>query len=235
MKFATILLVLLAMCKTLNCDAADPAIRTNSAQQKLPQIKITFVEDAKLTEREVKDVISLARQCGIDQPSEVRTFHYLPTSTRGIDVKSVEVVKGADVTFDTLVINNTGWINSEPDKDSKRIGKFWASPSNKYTTHLRVYDFRKEKIRVEIGPRITTELADKIVPLIAAKKVRYPDSASFDPWRKEIKQMLELKLSGLSKQQDGKLWLHFEGQLDALQFRFEDSEVILEQVIHIMT
>jgi hypothetical protein len=226
------------MCGILIC-TADPANRTNSPQQKASEVKTIFVTDANLTAQDVKDVLSLAKQCGISQPAEIETFHYLPSTERGISVKSIDSIKGVDITFDTITIQNTAWRYSEPGKNEKRVGTFWATPSDKYTTHLRVYDFRGEKIRINIGTGITTEMADKIIPLIAAKKVRYSDNSGFIYFRDEMKRILDLKPSGIAKplggssKQDGELWLYFGGQLDALQFRFEKGEVILEQVIHI--
>jgi hypothetical protein len=182
----------------------------------------------------VREVISLARQCGISQPGEVRTFHWLPGGGRGVAVKSVERIKGADITFDEITIGKEGWTDFSASREGMRTGGFWANPSDKSTTRLRVYDFRGERIRVRIGDGITTELSDKIIPLIEAKRVRFPSAdGALDFQRGEMEEMLGLKPSGLSKQAGGKLWLHCVDRLNALQFHFEKGEVILEQVIYI--
>ena len=132
------------------------------------------------------------------------------------------------------MIGKEGWTLLEASREAKRIGGFWANASDKFTTHLRIYNFRGERIRVRIGDGITTGLADKVIPLIAAKKVRFPPGESaLDFQRREMKNMLGLKPSGLAKQADGKLWLHFVDQLNALQFRFEKGEVFLEFVVYI--
>jgi hypothetical protein len=198
-KLLLIFFASFAMCGVPNVLCADSASRTNSPQENLPQVKTIFEEDAKLTEQEVKDVLSLARQCGINQPTEVRTVHILPSGGKDVLVKSVELFKGADITFDEISITKSGWTHSEPGKEAKQIGNFWAEPSDKSTTHLRVYDFRGEKIRVGIGTGITTELADKIIPLIAAKKVTYSDNKSIDYERDEMERMIDSKPSGISK------------------------------------
>jgi hypothetical protein len=230
MKAAAIISALLAMFGVFNCAGADPTSRTNSSLQ----IKTIFVDDAKLTKEEVKDVLSVAQQCGVSEPAEIRTFHYLPGTRRGISVKSVERVKGVDITFDEIYLKKTDWGYSMPDEKAKKAGQFWAAPADKYTTHLRAYDFRKEKIRVRIYDEAMSELADKIIPLIAAKKVRYPDSKGPFDSHKDLKAMLELKPRGIFKREDGKFWLQFESLLSDLQFRFENGEVILEQVVFIV-
>jgi hypothetical protein len=226
--------LLLLVCGILQCVGADTGGRTNSSPQKVPQIKTIFVDDAKLTDQEVKDVVSLARQCGISEPGEIRTFHYLPTTHRGISVKSVELVQGSDITFDEIHIGNIKWTKSVPDENTKRVADFCATPSEKYTTHLRVYDFRGEQIRVQIWAGITPELADKIIPLIAAKKVRFPDNKGLINSNNEMKMMIDLKPSGISKNDDGGLWLHVSGLLNVVKFRFDNGEIVLEQVIHIV-
>jgi len=211
---------------------ATNAIQTTVGDSR--KVKTIFEDDAKLTEQEVKDVLLLARQCGIDQPAEVRTFHFLPGSDHGIEVKSIAETNGLDVAFDTIRIRDIDWGFSESNKTSMRAGKFWAVPAAKDTTHLRLYDFGKEKIGVQLFG-ITPELADKIIPLIAAKKVRYPESKGpYDHDSDRLKKILDSKPRGLSRERDGKLGLYFENQLNILQFRFEKGEVILEKVLFVV-
>jgi hypothetical protein len=239
MRAAAILCVLFAICGVFNCAGADATNRTNNAQDKTPQVKTIFEADAKLTDKEVKDVVFLAKQCGISQTSEVLTGYYLPGGERCITVKSVEMVKGADITYDEIIVGKTGWSDPDPFEMVKRVGSFWAKPSDKFTTHLRIYDFRGEKIRVDIGTDIAAELADKIIPLIAERKVRYrnADNIGLGYSLDEMKKMINSKPSGISKplggSKDGELWLNFGDTLNALQFHFEKGEVVLDQVIYI--
>ena len=202
--------------------------------QQPPQVITNFQNGASLSQAEVNEVILLARQCGIIQPGEVRTFYWLPVGGRGVAVKSVEQINEADITYDEIIIGKDGWTDIGPSGEVKRVGRFWAKSSDKSSTHLRMYDFRGERIRVRIGDGITTELADKVIPLIAAKKVRFPpEEGALDFQRREMKEMMGLKPSGLSKEFNGELWLHFADRWNTLQFRFEKGEVILEQVINI--
>ena len=210
-------------------NAGPVAVSTNV----VTQVKTNFEADAVLSPQEVKEVISLAQQCGISRPAEIRTFHYIPGGGRGVAVKSVERVKGSDITFDNIAIGKLGWTDFEAPKKN-RLGKFWANPSEKYTTHLRVCDFRGEKIRVNLDTGVTAELCDKVISLIAEGKVRLPSNQSLAFERSEMKEMLRLKPSGLSRQENGRLWLHFTDRLDALQFRIEKGEIIPESVIQIV-
>jgi hypothetical protein len=183
----------------------------------------------------MKQVLLLAKRCGVSEPGEVSTFDYLPGGGMGVQVKSVERVQGRDIAVDEMTIGRLGWTDLTPGKDAQRVGKFWAGPSDKFTRHLRVYEFRGKRIRVIIGDGVSTELADKIIPLIAAKKVRFgTKNDGFRIDSRDMEEMIGLKPRGLSKQHDGALWLHFEDTMDALQFRFEKGEVIAEQVIHIV-
>jgi len=187
-----------------------------------------------LTPREVTEVVSLARECGISEPEEVRTFYWLPGGGKGVTVKSVERTNAADITFDEIEIGKSGWTGFGASGTVKRVGGFWAEASGKFTRHFRVYDFRGERIRVNIREGITTDLADKVIPIIEAKKYRFSSNdGALQFERPEMEKMVGAKPSGLSKQQNGELWLHVEDQLNALQFRFEKGEVILVGVIHI--
>jgi hypothetical protein len=238
MRIVSIPSIVLAICSVLTCPGADATNRINGPQPKSPVIKTNFVADAELTGQEIKQALSLAQQCGIGQPGEIRTFYYLPSRIKGLLVKSEERVKGADILFDEIVLMKTDWEDFKPDEKAKKVGKFWANPSHKFTTHLRVYDFRKEKIRVRIGNGITTELADKIIPLIAAKKVLFPNNPPIIGYD-EMKKMIDSKPSGLEKpledqpKLNSKLWLYFEGTRNALEFHFEKGELILDEMIFI--
>ncbi len=73
----------------------------------------------------------------------------------------------------------------------KRVGEFWAKPSDKFTTHLRVCDFRGEKIRVQIVDGISTKLADKVIALVAARKVRFGSKpGDLNVFEDEMRKML---------------------------------------------
>jgi len=230
----------LASCGILCCAGAGVSLHAEQANvihgqpQKSREVETKFEHGAVLTPREITEVISLARACGISEPREVQTFSRLPGVARGVSVKSVERTNGVDITFDQIVIGKSGWTDSEPSQTAKRVGSFWAEASNNYTRHLRVYNFRGERIRVDLGDGITTDIADRIIPLIAAKKFRFfskNGALQFD--QSEMEKFAKMKPSGLSKQEDGDVWLHFEGQLDGLQFRFEKGEIILIRVVYI--
>ena len=217
--------------------AADKAAKGGAIRKpdtRMPGVLTNFVKGASLTTRELGQVLMLAEQCGIAEPGEVSTMYFLPGGGRGIHVKSVDRTSGRDIAVDELMIGKVGWTDMIPAKDAKWVGKLWAGPSYKYTRHLRVYDFRGERIRVEISGGVSADVADKAIPLIAARKVRFPPKeGAFDNQRREMEKMLAAKPTALSKQDDGTLWLRVEGTMDALQMRFEKGEVVLEHVITI--
>lgn len=207
--------------------------RTNSGAAPKVVVRTNFVDGASLTVKELGDVISLGIQCGITNPAEVRTFYWLPGGGKGIEVKSVERVSDRNVYVDEMTLGRDGWTYIGPNEGVKRVGEFWGSPSDKFTRHLRVYEFRGERIRVDIGG-FSPEVANKVIGLIAANKVRFESKDEVLQFnRREMEEMAKSKPTRLSRQEDGKLWLHVEGTWSVLQFRFEKGEVIAEQVVHI--
>src|SRR5580704_8571859 len=74
------------------------------ATNQVAGVKTNFIDDAKLSEKEVHQVLELAKICGIKEPGEINTFHFRPIGGRGIDIKSVERISGRDTYFETLMI-----------------------------------------------------------------------------------------------------------------------------------
>ncbi len=203
--------------------------------EKTPAIQTIFGDDAELTSQEVSDVLSLARQCGIRKPAEVRTFHYIIQGGAGVTVKGVERIQGANITFDAITIRNTGWSEDTLSGEAKRVGSFWAEPDQLYITHIRLHTFRGEKIRVELEDDTPAEFADQVISAMAARKYRFPDEKrAFDFVRQEMEELVQLKPNGLSKWVDGKAVLHFQGIPTELTFRFEHGEVIFESIIRVV-
>lgn len=231
-------LVIVVSCGLLYWDAGLSADKTTNsgallkADAKVPAVRTIFEKGASLTPRELGQALVLAKECGISEPGEVSTMYFIPGGGKGIHVKSTERISGRDIAVDELTIGKAGWTEMTPGKDAKRVGKLWAVPSDKYTRHLRVYDFRGERIRVQMSGGISAELADKVMALIAARQVRF--RAKDGVWnfdQEEMEKMLAAKPTALTKQGDGAFWLHVEGTLNALQMRYEKGEVVLEHVI----
>ena len=227
-----------AIAKLSPTPPRQPSRTANTGGQNPPgkahSVKTTFVDDGELTAQEVGEVVSLARECGINEPGEVETFNWLPAGGKGVSVKSVERFKGADITYDEITIAKTGWSEIGVGGKSKRVGAFWADPSDKFSAHLRLYAFRGDQIRVGIGDGITVELADQVISALAARKFRFPAESSFsDYMRQKMLEMTGRIPIAFSKWVDGTLLIHVEGTRHVLQFRFEHGELLLDQVIHI--
>jgi hypothetical protein len=70
------------------------------------------------------------------------------------------------------------------------------------------------------------------IPLVAAKKIQFKD----ENCRREFEDLAGRSPSEISKpwSHDKGLWLHFEGTLDVLLFRFKGGKVLAIQVICIV-
>jgi len=165
--FTSVLLLAAFGCLADQTDAVQPS------GQKSTQIKTNFVKGAELNSVEINQVLMLARQSGIEDAAEVETFNYLPGGGRGISVKSKDHVDGRNIFYDTLLLSKNGWDGLEPDKTTKRLGNFCVRELGKYTTHLLTYEVKKNTIRIVIGEGVDIAFADKVIPLIASKKVRF--------------------------------------------------------------
>jgi len=190
-----------------------------------------FIADAKLTPSEVKQVLELAKKCGINHPSEVRTFHYLPTSGRGISVKSLEKVDGRNTSFDMVTISKKGWDQGEAETNSIRVGNFWAEKDAKYSTLLRRYEFKKAAIQISIGKGVDLAFADKVIPLIDGKKVLFDNDSN----REQFEELKDSKPVAISKSYSGGGYeLRFnEPSMRAIMFDVKNGQVVITGVAHI--
>jgi hypothetical protein len=179
----------------------------------------------------VKQVLELAKAYGIENPSEVRTFYCLPTLDRGISVKSTEHVDGRNTSFDSVTISKNGWDQRQPEKNARRVGTFWADADAKYSTLLRLFEFRKATIQISIGKGIDVAFADKVIPLINAKKVRFES----DWVRQEFEDIKDSKPVAIYRSWSDKGYeLRFnEPSMRAIMFDLKDGQVVVTGVAHI--
>ena len=170
----------------------------------------------------------LARQSGIEDAAEVETFNYLPGGGRGISVKSKDHIDGRNISYDTIILSKTGWDGLEPDKTTKRLGNFCVREPGKYTTHLRAYELKKKTNRIVIGEGVDTAFADKVIPLIASKKVRF---ANDNDWvRRNFNELGEFTPATLYKSDSnkGEYEMRFSGSDNhILMFKLDKDEVVV--------
>jgi len=156
---------------------ADQTNTVKTAHPNTSPVKTSFVENAKLNSVELKQVLSLAEQSGIQDAAEVKTFNYLPAGGRGISVKSRERVDGRNISYDTVLLGKSEWAGPAPDKTPKRLGSFFVEES-KYTTLLRTYEINQKTIRIVMDKGIPATFADQVMPAIVSKKVRFEDDGA---------------------------------------------------------
>ena len=120
----------------------------------LANIRRNFLPDATLFTDELDTVVTLAKSCGIETVAEVRTFHYLPGSFRGIQVISAEKVDGRKVRYQTLEIFRAGWsVKTKPTGPLQiiSIGEFWVESLGLPQQHeLTIFTTTNGTIRVEV-------------------------------------------------------------------------------------
>src|SRR5258705_2009552 len=150
------------------CFAAETKV-VNPAEKEISGVKTHFIDDARLNNEELVQVLTLARQCGITNIAEVETFYRLPGRERGIRVNSEERVAGRNISFDSVAIYKLGWIVADPGKGVTRIGEFRVDEPKKCTTLLRTYEINGSPARVIIEEGVEVAFADKVIPLILSK------------------------------------------------------------------
>jgi hypothetical protein len=168
---ATILCAVLALLFQRGIRAADAnsqgGIRTN------------FVADAVLRPDELAAVVGLAKSCGVGQVASVESFHYLPSTSRGILVTSIERTNGRKVTFDTVVVFREGWAyKSKPADPAKgrSSGQFWVDPQQSPTAHeLTTFSTPRGTIRVELSSGVPIDVADRIIKAFTTGRIRFSD------------------------------------------------------------
>jgi hypothetical protein len=211
----------IAACSTVQ-DGADLAdVRTN------------FVPEAKLSKKELRDVVKLANQCGIDHVTEVYTYCILPTSVCGIGVKSQEKVQGREVTCRLLFVNNRRWAGP-PEEASvvppvKELGKFWTTSGvseERFTTS----SVCGNEAKVVLEKRSPLSLTDQILKAFAEGRVRYENKALRD-FAADIDFS---KPKELKKSETGKYSVSFQyGYF--VEFTFHEGVVIVSEVARIVS
>lgn len=206
---------------------------SGSAVEPPKAIKTDFAAGANLLPSELKQVVALAKQCGMVDVAEVSTFHYVPGGGRGISVKSTERVDGRNTSFDTVTIHKSGSDSPSPSKDGViRDGNFWGDKDSKHTTVLRSYEFNKQAVKIEIGLGVDIAFADKVIPLIGANEgLIHKESV-----RRQFEALANSKPQAIYKGDFDGYELRF-GEAPSqrsLKFRFENGQVIITGVSSIL-
>ena len=131
-----------------------------------------YADGAILTGGQEKEVIALARECGIGEVLRISTYNMFPTPFRGITVRGVEQVKGREVSCQVLNVSYLKWLEpgARLQKGQVRRGDFWAGkPRAHKQTILRTGG---EEYRVGSLGGMTAEECETILGLFLDGKYK---------------------------------------------------------------
>lgn len=229
------LLILVILCAPLIALAAG----TNAASS----VQTNFIQDAILSGGEVNDVIRLANLCGISNVAEVKTFHYIPSSSRGIKVISSEEASGRTVTFQSLIVLREDWsYKAKPAGSGKlfTVGKFRVEDPSPQVHKLATFSSTNGIIRVALGERISLEEADKMVKAFTTGRIQYQTDSirrqiQIEPMRGPIIPFDFSKPESVaSSDKDAHFVATFAGSLDRFEFILDGDSVTIVSVIHVL-
>ena len=122
-----------------------------------------YVKRAMLTKDQEKEVIALARKCGIKKVSKISTHNMFPTPFRGIRVQGAEQVKGREVSYQVLSMSHSEWLQpgAKPRKGQVQMGNFWAGKP--YTKKQIILKVGKKEYRTGSITGMKPEECEKIL------------------------------------------------------------------------
>lgn len=193
-------------------------------------IKLSYIPTAKLNAVELHQVLSLARQSGITNVESVSTVYGIPGPSRHVIVKSKERVDGRNVSYDTLSMDRKSWESGEKSGGILDPIDFKVEKSGKQAHFERSYELAGKLRRVAMSEK-DVAVADKVIPLIAAKKVRFENEANntlFNSTRHEFEQIDLSKPDVLSNGRSTEEYdLNFSESQQIISFRYKDGEVLI--------
>ena len=218
-----VLLVTLLMVMAAFGVLADQTNTVKAARPNPSPVKTRFEAD-HLNRGELKQVLALAKQSGIEDAAEVETFSYMPAGGNAIRVKSKERVDGRNILYDDVVINKEG-------KPDKKFGIFQVSEP-KYTWRLRTYKINQNTVRIDLMDGITADFTDKVMQLIVTKKVRFEN----DSVRRDFAKLGNFipasigQISPNSMNKGGYQMYLSQPPMHILMFRLDKGEVVITGV-----
>jgi hypothetical protein len=124
-----------------------------------------YVPRAILTEGQEKEVIALAKKCGMKEVSKISTHNMYPSPFRGIRLRGPEQIKGREVSYQGLSMSHGEWLEpgAKPGKGQVKMGKFWAGKP--YTSKKTILKVGKNEYRVGSIRGMTAEECEAILGL----------------------------------------------------------------------
>lgn len=212
-------------------------LATGHAQQAIETtnragIKLSYIPAAKLNEIELRQVLWEAQQAGITNVESVSTVYGIPGLSRHVIVKGKERIDGRNVSYETLSMRRKSW-----ESDGRRGGflqtsDFRGEASGKEAHFERSYELGGNKLRVAMLEK-EVSVADKAIPLIAARKFRVEGNLADN----EISLgKMQLERADLSKpsvfrktdsDSMSQYEIEFSGNQFILYLRLENGEVVV--------
>lgn len=151
-----------------------PAFGSSLPLSKPSPVVTQFAEEAKLTPDQVDTVLRLARQCGMTEVAEIKTYNIHPSPYFGILLKSPEVIRGRTITYETLNVDYEAWRDSNwVAFEAKGLGHFWASKDDLHKWDFTTFELEKKTIRISLHENFPVDLADKIIAALGKRKIRF--------------------------------------------------------------
>jgi hypothetical protein len=196
-------------------------------------IKLSYIPAAKLNDIELRQVLWEAQQVGITNVESVRTVYGIPGLSRHVIVKSKERVNGRNFSYETLSMGRKSW---EPDGRKGGVmqaSDFRVETSGKQTHFERSYELAGTLRRVAMSEK-DVAVADKVIPLVAARKVRFKDESTdtvFNFARHQFERIDLSKPDALRKgSSPDEYELEFSESQHIIYFRYKDGEVLIATV-----
>jgi len=129
-----------------------------------------YVPRAILTKDQEKEVIALAKKCGMEEVSKISTHNMYPSPFRGIRVQGPEQIKDREVSYQVLGMSHGDWLQpgAKPGKEQIKQGNFWAGKP--YTRKKTILKVGKKEFQVGSINGMTPEQCETILGLLLSGK-----------------------------------------------------------------
>ena len=195
-----------AFARWTSCIAVTAAVfaaTAGSPEETTPAalpLKTFFADEhARLSDAELDQVVSLAKECGLRDVALVQTFYVLPSSVGRICVTSGKQTLERNTTYECVYMSRIGWHKGDAPPKAKRVGLFWVAKPYKSPVLLRAYQIGEKSIQIQLCDRIRPAFADLVLAQIVSHKVQFKS----EECRSAFSALDLSQTESLSKDDDG--------------------------------
>lgn len=202
------------------------------------EVKTDFEGSAVLSPQQVGIVRDLALRAGLPTVARIYTYNIHPGPSFGINVVSVEEMKGREGTSSCLAVGYEKWEpgGSKHEKVQFRSGGFWVRPWI-IKSRFGLFSGARGPVKILLSDKTALEMADTIFALFAAGRIgfRTPDlKAKVDDWRTS-----DLTLTSISWEAPDRGWLgvavrHAHAGM-TLDCTVEEGEIVVVEVNQVIS